>query len=124
MKNYDEFINEGIIQNAKDKKFNGADPKTIEVHLKGVGGTYSLQGIRTRIVHLLEDMLKDAKMAEKNHELAHFNISKVLSLADPKALGGVLLPYLNAHQEAIEELESMRKKGGSGPSRTIPKNLI
>jgi hypothetical protein len=119
-----EPINEGVIQNTMDPKFNGSDPKTIEVHNQGVGGISTLQGHRDRIVGLLEEMLKSAKMAQKNHKLAHFSIEKIISLADPQKMGGVLLPYLKNHQAAVEELESMRKRGGSGAGRTVPKGLV
>jgi hypothetical protein len=124
MKSFDEFVNESLIQNIKDPGFDGSDPKAIEVHNQGVGGVRSLQGHRDQIVKLLEQMLKDAKMAQKNHKLAHFSLGKVLSLADPQSLGGVFLAYLKNHQEAVEELESLRRRGGSGPGRTVPKGLV
>jgi len=89
-----------------------------------VGGVRTLQGHRDQIVKLLEQMLKDAKMAQKNHKLAHFSLAKVLSLADPQSLGGVLLPYLKNHQTAVEELESLRRRGGRGAGKTIPKGLV
>lgn len=129
LKKYDyivesDEVNEGVIQNLDSAEFNGADPKTIEVHNQGVGGVHSLQGMRTHIVKLLEQMLKDAKMAEKNHELAHYSISKIQSIADPTKMGGVFLKYIENHQKAVEELENTRKRGGSGKGRTIPKGLI
>jgi len=124
MKSFDEFVNESLIQNIKDPGFNGSDPKAIEVHNQGVGGVRTLQGHRDQIVKLLEQMLKDAKMAQKNHKLAHFSLAKVLSLADPQSLGGVLLPYLKNHQTAVEELESLRRRGGRGAGKTIPKGLV
>jgi len=125
MLNFDDFLNENnIVQNFKDPGFDGSDPETIQVHNQGVGGVRSLQGHRDQIVRLLEVMLKDAKMAQKNHKLAHFKIGQVLALADPEALGGVLLRYLKNHQMAVEELEKTRRKGGSGSGRTIPKGLV
>ena len=125
MKSFEDFLNESnLIQNVKDPNFKGSDPNTIEVHNQGVGGVRTLQGHRDQIVKILEEMLKHAKMAQKNHSMAHFHIGNALALADPKAMGGVLLPYLKNHQTAIEELESLRKRGGSGPGRTIPKGLI
>ena len=124
MKSFDEFVNESLIQNIKDPGFNGSDPKAIEVHNQGVGGVRTLQGHRDQIVKLLEQMLKDAKMAQKNHKLAHFSLGKVLSLVDPESLGGVLLPYLRNHQTAVEELESLRRRGGRGAGKTIPKGLV
>ena len=63
-------------------------------------------------------------MAKKNHKLAHFTIGKILNMADPQSAGGVLLHYLKNHQSAVEELESMRKRGGSGKGKTVPKGLI
>jgi hypothetical protein len=125
MKSFDEFLNENnIIQNLKDPSFDGSDPSSIQVHNQGVGGVRSLQGHREQIVRLLEEMLKQAKMAEKNHKLAHFNIGKILNLADPESLGGVFLRYLKNHQMAVEELEQARRRGGSGPGRTVPKGLV
>lgn len=124
MKSFDEFVNESILQNIKDPGFNGSDPKSVEVHNQGVGGVRTLQGHRDQIVRLLEQMLKDAKMAQKNHKLAHFKIGQILSLVDPESLGGVLLPYLRNHQEAVEELEKLRKRGGRGAGRTVPKGLV
>ena len=123
MKTYNEYLNEGVLQNIKDSDFNGGDPESIQVHNQGVGGVQSLQGMRKRIVQLLEQMLKSAKSAEKNHSLAHYNIQQVLNLANPKSTGGVLLKYLENHQKAVEELEQLRKKGGKGAGKTVPKNL-
>lgn len=120
----ENHINENLIQNPKDSKFDGNDPKSIEIYNRGVGGVRSLQGHRDHIVILLEKMLKDAKTAKKNHKLAHYSIGKILNLADPNEIGGVFLHYLKNHQKAIEELESMRKRGGSGKGKTIPKGLI
>jgi len=124
MKSFDEFVNESLIQNIKDPGFNGSDPKAIEVHNQGVGGVRTLQGHRDQIVKLLEQMLKDAKMAEKNHKNAYYNIDKILGLANPERMGGVFLPYLKNHQIAIEELENLRKRGGSGKGRTVPRGLL
>jgi len=128
MKSYKDFIHEGfvqnVIQNQKDPAFNGADPSSIEIHNQGVGGVRSLQGHRDYIVKLLEQMLADAKMAQKNHKLAHYSIGKIISLADPDSMTGVLLTYLKNHQKAVEELEDLRKKGGKGPGLTVPKGLI
>lgn len=122
---YDEFLNENqYVQNLKDADFDGADPSKIEIHNVGVGGVNSLEGHRRRIVQLLEDMLKSAKAAEKDHKNAHHNIKKVLSLVDPESMSGVLLPYLKNHQAAVEELESIRRRGGGGPGKTIPKGLV
>lgn len=120
----DTAISENLIQNIDSADFDGADPSKIDVHNQGVGGVHTLQGMRTRIVKLLEEMLKDAKMAEKNHKLAHFSLSKVQGLADPTKMGGVFLKYLENHQAAVEELESIRRRGGSGKGKTIPKGLI
>ena len=129
LKKYDyivesEELNEGVIQNINDPEFDGSDPKTIQVHNQGVGGVHSLQGMRSRIVSLLEQMLQDAKMAEKNHKLAHYSISKVQSIADPTKMSGVFLKYIENHQAAVEELEEIRRKGGSGAGKSIPKGLI
>jgi hypothetical protein len=124
MKSFNEFVNEGIVNNIKDPRFDGSDPSSIEIHNQGIGGVNSLQGHRDQIVRLLEQMLTDAKMAQKNHKLAHYSIGKVLSLADDDRVTGVLLTYLKNHQTAVEELESVRKRGGSGPGKTIPKGLI
>lgn len=128
MKNYKDFIKESfvqnVVQNDKDPNFDGADPSSIEIHNRGIGGVNSLQGHRDQIVRLLEQMLADAKMAQKNHKLAHYSISKILSLADPDRVTGVLLTYLKNHQTAIEELEAIRRKGGSGAGKSIPKGLI
>jgi hypothetical protein len=124
MKSFTEFVNEGLINNLKDPQFNGSDPSSIEIYNQGVGGVRSLQGHRDHIVNLLEEMLKEAKSAQKNHKMAHWHIGKILSLADPEKMSGVFLSYLRNHQAAIEELENTRKKGGSGPGKTIPKGLI
>jgi hypothetical protein len=125
MKSFDEFLNENnILQNIKDPGFDGSDPNTIEIWNQGVGGVRSMQGHRDHIVRLLEQMLKDAKMAQKNHKLAHFKIGQILSLADPESVGGVFLRYLKNHQMGVEELEQLRRKGGSGPGRTVPKGLV
>jgi len=117
-------LNEGVIQNLNSPEFNGEDPKSIEVHNQGVGGVNTLQGMRSQIVKILEQMLTDAKTAERNHKLAHWSIGKVQSLVDPTKTTGVLLKYLENHQAAVEELESVRKRGGSGAGKTIPKGLI
>jgi hypothetical protein len=125
MKSFEDFLNENnLIQNKIDPSFDGNDPKTIEVHNQDVGGVRSLQGHRDQIVKILEEMLKHAKSAQGNHKMAHYHIGNVLALTDPKAMGGVLLPYLKNHQAAVEELESLRRKGGKGPGRTVPKGLI
>jgi hypothetical protein len=128
MKSYKDFISESfvqnVVQNDKDPNFDGADPSSIEIHNRGIGGVNSLQGHRDQIVRLLEQMLADAKMAQKNHKLAHYSIAKILSLADPDRITGVLLTYLKNHQTAIEELEAIRRKGGSGAGKSIPKGLI
>jgi hypothetical protein len=120
----DELFENGLIQNLDSDDFDGADPEKIQVWNQGIGGTRSLQGHRKRIVQLLEQMLKDAKMAEKNHKNAYYNIDKILGLANPERMGGVFLPYLKNHQIAIEELENLRKRGGSGKGRTVPRGLI
>jgi hypothetical protein len=119
-----EIIEENVIQNIQSEDFDGADPDTIEVHNAGVGGVRTLQQHRTKIVKLLEEMLKSAKMAEKNHKLSYYNIDKILGLVDPERLGGVFLPYLRNHQAAVEELENLRKRGGSGKGKTVPKGLL
>ncbi len=124
MKLFKDFINESVINNLKDPRFNGSDPSSIEVYNQGVGGVRSLQGHRDHIVKLLEEMLKEAKSAQKNHKMAHWHIDKILSLADPQKMGGVFLSYLKNHQSAVQELESTRKRGGAGPGKTIPKGLI
>jgi hypothetical protein len=124
MISFEEFVNEGLISNIKDPQFNGSDPLSIDIYNQGVGGVRSLQGHRDYIVKLLEEMLKNAKSAQKNHKLAHWYIGKVLNLVDPERMTGVFLSYLRNHQSAIEELENARKKGGSGPGKTIPKGLI
>lgn len=117
-------INENLIQNKKDISFDGSDPETIDIYNIGIGGVRSLQDHRNHIVKLLEQMLKDAKTAQKNHKLAHYSIGKIINLVDPEKIGGVLLPYLKNHQAAIEELELMRKRGGGGKGKTVPKGLI
>lgn len=122
--NNDELFESGLIQNLSSDDFDGADPKKIEIWNQGVGGTRTLQGHRKRIVEMLEEMLKNAKMAEKNHKSAHWSIEKIVLLADPSRMGGVFLKYLINHQDAIMELESLRKRGGSGKGRTIPRGLI
>lgn len=119
-----EIIEENIIQNIQSEDFDGSDPDTIEIHNAGVGGVRTLQGHREKTVKILEQMLKDAKMAEKNHKLAYYSTDKILSLADPERLGGVFLSYLRNHQSAVEELENLRKRGGSGKGRTVPKGLL
>jgi hypothetical protein len=119
-----EIIEENVIQNVQAEDFDGADPDTIEVHNAGVGGVRTLQQHRTKIVKLLEEMLKSAKMAEKNHKLSYYSVDKILSLVDPERLGGVFLPYLRNHQAAVEELENLRKRGGSGKGKTVPKGLL
>lgn len=119
-----EVIEENVIQNIQSEEFDGSNPDTIEVHNAGVGGVRTLQQHRTKIVQLLEQMLKEAKMAEKNHKLAYYNVGNILSLADPQRLGGVFLPYLRNHQAAVEELENLRKRGGSGKGKTVPKGLL
>jgi hypothetical protein len=124
MKSFNEFVNEGIVNNIKDPRFDGSDPSSIEVYNQGVGGVRSLQGHRNHIVNLLEEMLKEAKFAQKNHKMAHWHIQKIINLADPDKMAGVFLHYLRNHQAAIEELESVRKRGGSGPGKTIPRGLI
>lgn len=124
MKLFNEFLNESIINNIKDPRFDGSDPASIEVYNQGVGGVRSLQGHRNHIVGLLEKMLKEAKSAQKNHKMAHWHIQKILNLADSDLMSGVFLHYLRNHQAAVEELESVRKRGGSGPGKTIPKGLI
>jgi len=128
MKSYKDFISESfvqsVVQNDKDPNFDGSDPSTIEIHNQGIGGVNSLQGHRDQIVRMLEQMLSDAKMAQKNHKLAHYSISKILSLADDDRMTGVFLTYLKNHQKAIEELEEIRRKGGSGAGKSIPKGLI
>lgn len=121
---FNEFINESVINNIKDPGFDGADPSKIDVYNQGIGGVRSLQGHRDHIVRLLEDMLKSAKSAQKNHKMAHWHIQKILNLTDPESIGGVLLHYLRNHQAAVEELEQIRKRGGSGAGKTIPKGLI
>lgn len=119
-----EIIEENVIQNIQSEDFDGADPNTIEIHNAGVGGVRTLQQHRERIVKLLEQMLKDAKMAEKNHKLAYYNVENILSLTDPEKMGGVFLPYLRNHQTAVEELENLRKRGGGGKGKTVPKGLL
>lgn len=119
-----EMIEENVIQNIQSEEFDGSKPDTIEVHNAGVGGVRTLQQHRTKIVKLLEEMLSSAKMAEKNHKLAYYQIDKILGLVDPERLGGVFLPYLRNHQDAVEELENLRKRGGSGKGRTVPKGLL
>lgn len=122
--NKDELFESGLIQNLKSDDFDGADPEKIQVWNAGVGGTRSLQGHRKRIVQLLEQMLKDAKMAEKSHKNAYYSIDKILMLADDSRLGGVFMTYLKNHQDAVMELESLRKRGGSGKGKTVPRGLV
>ena len=119
-----EAIEENVIQNIQAEDFDGSDPSTIEIHNAGIGGVRTLQQHRTKIVKLLEEMLKSAKMAERNHKLSYFSVDKILSLVDPERLGGVFLPYLKNHQTAVEELEDLRKRGGSGKGKTVPKGLL
>jgi len=119
-----EIIEENVIQNIQAEDFDGANPDTIEVHNTGVGGVRTLQQHRTKIVKLLEQMLKDAKMAEKNHKLAYYSTDNILNKVDPERLGGVFLPYLRNHQAAVEELEDLRKRGGSGKGKTVPRGLL
>ena len=120
-----EMIEENyIVQNIKSEDFDGADPDTIEVWNAGIGGVRTLQQHREKTVRILEQMLKDAKTAEKNHKLAYYNTDKILSLADPERLGGVFLLYLKNHQTAVEELENLRKRGGSGKGKTVPRGLL
>jgi len=119
-----EIIEENVIQNIQAEDFDGADPNTIEVHNTGVGGVRTLQQHREKIVKLLEQMLKDAKMAEKNHKLAYYSTDNILNKVDPERLGGVFLPYLRNHQAAVEELEDLRKRGGSGKGKTVPRGLL
>ena len=121
---HDELFESGLIQNLKSDDFDGADPEKIQIWNAGVGGTRSLQGHRRRIVQQLEQMLKDAKMAEKNHKNAYYSIEKILLLVDETRLGGVFMTYLKNHQDAVMELESLRKRGGSGKGRTVPRGLI
>ena len=120
----DEIVIENLIQNLKSDDFDGSNPDTIEVWNQGVGGTRSLQLHRKRIVQLLEQMLKDAKMAEKSHKNAYYSIDKILMLADDSRLGGVFMTYLKNHQDAVMELESLRKRGGSGKGKTVPRGLV
>lgn len=128
MKSYKDFISESfvqnVVQNDKDPNFDGSNPSSIEIHNRGIGGVTSLQGHRDQIVKMLEKMLADAKMAQKNHKLAYYSIAQVLSLADDDRMTGVFLTYLKNHQKAIEELEEIRRKGGSGAGKSIPKGLI
>lgn len=121
---HDELFESGLIQNLKSDDFDGADPEKIQIWNAGVGGTRSLQGHRRRIVQQLEQMLKDAKMAEKNHKIAYHSIEKILLLVDETRLGGVFMSYLKNHQDAVMELENLRKRGGSGKGRTVPRGLI
>jgi len=133
-KKYNDFINEdqvdemeimeNLIQNVKSDEFDGSDPNTIEVWNQGIGGTRSLQLHRKQIVKLLEKMLDEAKSAEKSHKNAYYSIDNILSLADESRLGGVFMKYLKNHQEAVMELESLRKRGGSGKGKTVPRGLI
>lgn len=124
--NYHEYsgLQEGVIQNANSPQFDGGDPTKIQVHNAGVGGVNSLQGHRDQIVRILEEMLKSAQAAQKDHNVAHFSINRVINLADPRRASGVLMTYLENHQKAVEELEAMRRKGGAGAGRTVPKGLI
>lgn len=117
-------IMENLIQNVKSDEFDGSDPNTIEVWNQGIGGTRSLQLHRKQIVKLLEKMLDEAKSAEKSHKTAYYSIEKILGLADESRLGGVFMKYLKNHQEAVMELESLRKRGGSGKGKTVPRGLI
>jgi hypothetical protein len=116
------IIEESLIQNWSDEKFDASKPETVQVHNQGVGGVNSLQGMRKRIVSILEDCLERARDAEKNNDRAFYDIRNILGLVDPKALSGVLIPYLKNHQAAMLELEEKRKKGGKLSSK-IPKNL-
>lgn len=120
----DEIVIENLIQNLKSDDFDGSNPDTIEVWNQGVGGTRSLQLHRRRIVTLLEQMLKDAKSAEKSHKNAYYSIEKILGLVDETRLGGVFMTYLKNHQAAVMELESLRKRGGSGKGKTVPRGLV
>lgn len=120
----DEIVIENLIQNLKSDDFDGSNPDTIEVWNQGVGGTRSLQLHRRRIVTLLEQMLKDAKSAEKSHKNAYYSIEKILGLIDETRLGGVFMTYLKNHQAAVMELESLRKRGGSGKGKTVPRGLV
>jgi hypothetical protein len=119
-----EIVENVVLQNINSEEFDGSDPKTIEVWNAGVGGVRTLQQHREQIVKMLEQMLKDAETAEKNHKIAHYSIEKILGLMDEARIGGVFLKYLKNHQAAVEELENMRKRGGSGKNKTIPKGLI
>lgn len=118
-----EIIEESLVQNWNDEKFDASKPETVQVHNQGVGGVNSLQGMRKRIVQVLEECLEKAKTAESKNDLAYFEIQSILGLVDPKSMGGVLIPYLKNHQAAMEELEEKRKKGGKFSSK-IPKGLI
>jgi regulator of sirC expression with transglutaminase-like and TPR domain len=118
-----EIVQESLVQNWNDEKFDASKPDTVMVHNQGVGGVHSLQGMRKRVVQILEDCLEKAKMAESKNDLAYFEYKQILSLLDPKSMSGVLIPYLKNHQAAIEELEEKRKKGGKLANR-IPKDLL
>ena len=128
MKSYTEYkksqelIEESLIQSWNDEKFNGSKPETVQVHNQGVGGVQSLQGMRKRVVSLLEECLEYARNAEKSNDRAFYNFRNILALVDPKSVSGVLIPYLKNHQAAMEELEEKRKKGGKFSAK-IPKNL-
>jgi hypothetical protein len=117
-----EIISESLVQNWNDPNFDASKPETVQVHNQGVGGVHSLQGMRKRVVQILEECLEKAKMAEKNNDLAHFEYRGILGLVDPKSMGGVLIPYLKNHQAAVEEMEVKRQQGGEF-SKKIPKGL-
>lgn len=117
-----EIIEESLVQNWNEDSFDASKPETIQVHNQGVGGVNSLQGMRKRVVAVLEECLEKAKAAEKNNTHAYSYYRQILGLLDPKSTAGVMLPYLQNHQKAVEELEDKRKKGGKFANK-IPKNL-
>jgi len=118
-----EIIEESLVQNWNDDKFDASKPDTVQVYNEGVGGVQSLQGMRNKVVSVLEECLKRAKAAQKDNSGAYSDFKQILALVDPKAATGILIPYLKNHQTAIEELEEKRKKGGKFANK-IPKNII
>lgn len=109
-----ELLSEAnLITNFSDPNFDGGDPEKIEHRVGDLGQVMSLQGTRRRIVELLKGMTKEAEYTIRGHKYSHSSMSKIKKEME------LLSRYIDAHQRVIEELEAIRKKGGSN-SKKVP----
>lgn len=109
-----QLLSEGnLITNFSDPNFDGGDPDKIEHRVGDLGQVITLQQTRNKITELLKKMTKESESATRSHKYSHMAMGQIKS--DMK----LLHHYMDAHQRVIEELEDIRKKGGSN-SKKVP----